>query len=50
MNIYRMTDGAHALQPTPAIDSDRAEGCGVLRGAMLGGLIWLLLLAAWLAI
>jgi len=49
MTAYRLTDSARALQIPQPVESDRAEGCGVLRGALLGGLIWAVLLAIYLA-
>jgi len=49
MTAYRLTDGARALQIPQPVESDRAAGCGVMRGALLGGLVWAALFAAYLA-
>lgn len=50
MTAYRLTESARALQIPQAAESDRAEGCGVMRGALIGGLIWAVLVAIVLAI
>lgn len=49
MTTCRLTDSARALQAPQPVESDRAEGCGVMGGALLGGVIWVALLAIWLA-
>lgn len=49
MTAYRLTDSARTLQIPQPVESDRAAGCGVMRGALLGGLIWVVLLAVCLA-
>ncbi len=48
MNTYRLTDGPALRLPEP-VESDRAEGCGVMRGALFGVLVWAALFAIVLA-
>lgn len=48
MNTYRLTDSPALRLPQP-VESDQAEGCGVMRGALLGVLIWAALFAIFLA-
>lgn len=51
MSAYRLVDdSARTLQIPQAAESDRAAGCGVMRGALLGGLIWAAVFAVYLAI
>ena len=49
MVTYRFVGSDRALPIPQAAESDRASGCGVMRGALLGGAIWAALLAVFLA-
>lgn len=49
MTTYRFIDSAHAL-PAELAESDRAAGCGVMRGVLLGGLLWAAFIGVWLAL
>lgn len=49
MVTYRLVDSDRTLTIPQAAESDRASGCGVMRGALIGGAIWAALLAVFLA-